>query len=233
VTADVRGRIIVITGAGSGIGEALAGRFRQDGALVAGCDLPHALEAAGVACDLAVAADVTNSEEMNAFAAQVVDRFGHIDALIANAGAAKLATIQDGAWDDIELVIRVNLFGVLHAIRAVLPAMRDQGQGRIVALASRNAEICPPGLVGYNASKAALVAATRTLAHELRGSDILVNNLIPGPTKTSMNPRGTLPPDTSYPTANMLVTLPSGGPSGRTFFEEQDYPMFSRFSSQE
>ena len=233
MTADVRGRIIVITGAGSGIGEALAACFRDDGASVAGCDLPHAIEAANVACDLAVAADVTDSEEMSAFAAQVVDRFGRVDALIANAGAARVATIQDGAWSDIELVIRVNLFGVLHSIRAFLPIMRDQRHGRIVALASRNAEICPPGLVGYSASKAALVAATRTLAHELQDSDVLVNNLIPGPTKTAMNPRGALSPDTSYPTAKMLVTLPSGGPSGRTFFEEQDYPMFSRFSSRE
>jgi len=137
VAEDLHGRIVVITGAGSGIGEALAGRFRSDGAHVAGCDLPHAIESVSTACDLAVAADVTNAEEMNAFAAQVIERFGRVDALIANAGVARAATIQDGAWDDIESVVRVNLFGVLHSIRAFLPIMREQGQGRIVALASR------------------------------------------------------------------------------------------------
>ena len=92
-------------------------------------------------------------------------------------------------------------------------------------------EICPPDLVGYNVSKAGVVALTRTLARELKGVDILVNNLIPGPTRTEMNPLGNLEPDTSYPTALTLMTLPPDGPSGRTFFEEQDYPIWSRFST--
>ncbi|MBI5284879.1 MAG: SDR family oxidoreductase [Chloroflexi bacterium] len=230
---SVVGRVVLITGAGSGIGEALARRFRADGALVAGCDLPRRLGVASTACDLAMAANVTVPAEIGAFAARAEQRFGRIDALIANAGTGRISAIEDGAWNDIELVIRVNLFGVLHSIRAVLPAMRRQSYGRLVAVVSRHAEICPPQLAPYSASKAAVITATRTLANELRGSDILVNNLIPGPTKTALNPRGLLAPDASYATAKMLALLPTGGPSGRTFFEERDYPVFSRFSSGE
>lgn len=213
--------VVLVTGAGSGIGEAVARRFREDGWTVAGCDL----EAPGD-CDLPFACDVTDAAELQ----RIVEQIGRIDALIANAGLGRRARIEDAEWQDIERVVEVNLFGVIHSARAVLPAMRAQGYGRIVNVCSRNAEICPPGLVGYNVSKAGVAAFTRTLSRELEDVDILVNNLIPGPTATAMNPRGTRPPEQCYPTVKMLATLPAGGPSGRTFFDEQEYPLFGRFS---
>jgi NAD(P)-dependent dehydrogenase (short-subunit alcohol dehydrogenase family) len=120
---------------------------------------------------------------------------------------------------------------VLHTFRAALPHMRAAGRGNLVALVSRNAELCPAGLIGYNASKAAVIASVRTLSRELDGSGIVVNGLVPGPTLTEMNPAGTRPADSCFPTARMLCTLPSDGPTGRTFFDEADYPVFSRFST--
>jgi NAD(P)-dependent dehydrogenase (short-subunit alcohol dehydrogenase family) len=230
VVSDVEGRVVLVTGAATGIGRALSSRFRADGALVVGVDLPARVEEIGDAADLALGADVTDAASVNAAVDHAVDRFGRLDALVANAGLGRRASIEEAAWDDIEAVVEVNLFGVLHCMRAVLPVMRAAGRGRIVSLVSRNAEICPPNLVGYNVSKAGVVALTRTLSRELRGVDILANNLVPGPTRTEMNPAGDLEPGASYPTARMLVTLPAGGPSGRTFFEERDYPMWERFS---
>ena len=224
--------VIAITGTGSGIGRALAGQFRRDGFVVAGCDLPEHVRADDDACDFSMGCDVSSAEETQAFVDSVIERFGRLDGFIANAGLGRRATIADGDWADIEQVVRVNLFGVLHSFRAALKPMTEAGYGRLVAVASRNAELCPGGLVGYNASKAGVVATVRTLYRELKetGSDILVNNLIPGPSATGMNPTGERDPGSCYPTARMLVTLPEGGPSGRTFFDEQEYPMWSRFS---
>jgi NAD(P)-dependent dehydrogenase (short-subunit alcohol dehydrogenase family) len=229
VSDDLAGSVVLITGAGAGIGQALAERFRSDGAVVAGCDLHEQMDGCTAVCDLARPCDVTDAAEVERFVAEVVDAYGRIDALIANAGIGRRGRIDEVPWEDVEGVVRVNLFGVLHSIRAVLPVMKEQGRGRIVSLVSRNAELCPGGLIGYNASKAAVIATTRTLAHELDGTDVLANNLIPGPALTSLNPAGTRDPDSCYPTARMLVTLPAGGPSGKTFFDEREYPMFELF----
>jgi NAD(P)-dependent dehydrogenase (short-subunit alcohol dehydrogenase family) len=223
---------ILITGAGSGIGHGLAGRFRADGANVVGCDLEPQLAGCDEVCDLSMAADVRDPAQLAAVVATATEKFGAVDGLIANAGLGRRATIAGAEWADLADVIDVNLLGVMHSVRAVLPQMLERGTGRIAVVVSRNAEFCPPKLGAYNVSKAGVIALTRTLAHELRKTDVLVNNLIPGPTLTTMNPNGTLETDACYPTARMLMTLPAGGPSGRTFYEEADYPMWSRFSSE-
>jgi len=228
---DVAGRVVLITGAATGIGHALAAGFRRDGALVAGCDVAHRVEQAAEVCDLAEACDVRAPAQVQAFVQAAVDKFGRADVVVANAGIGRFASVLDADWADIHDVVDVNLFGVLHTLRAALPVMRAQGSGRAIVLVSRNAELCPPDLSGYSMSKAAAVVLTRTLARELDGEDVLVNNLIPGPTLTEMNPRGTQDPAAVYPTAKMLATLPPGGPTGRTFWDGEEYPFWSRFST--
>jgi NAD(P)-dependent dehydrogenase (short-subunit alcohol dehydrogenase family) len=104
--------------------------------------------------------------------------------------------------------------------------MRAQGSGRIINMISRHAEFAPAGLAGYSSSKAALWALTRTASQEVKGSGILVNALIPGPTKTNMNPAGTQEPEAVYPTARMLATLPDDGPSGKCFWDMEEYRMY-------
>lgn len=224
--ANVSGLVVAITGAASGIGAGLAARFAAEGALVSGCDT----SAASVRTAHSAAVDVTNPAAVESWFADVVARYGRLDAVVANAGIARRVSLEDAEWPDIEDVMRVNVYGVLHTFRAAIPHLRAQGGGRLVALVSRNAELCPAGLIGYNMSKAAVIAAVRTLARELKGSGIVVNGLIPGPSRSGMNPEGTREPDSCYPTARMLCTMAGDGPSGRSFFDGTDYPFYSRFS---
>lgn len=219
----ITGRVVIVTGAGQGIGAALCRRLRQDGARVVGCDLPQFTSTIEDIADLAVACDVTEAAQVEAMVATTVARFGRVDGLVANAGIVRIGSVEEAPWKDIEDVVRVNLYGVLHCFRAVLPVMRRQKFGRLIATTSRNAQLCKIGKVGYNASKAAVVSVTGTLARELGGTDILVNNLVPGPTATQMHtgPDGRAP-DTSYPTVRMLLTLPTGGPSGQTFLDQKE-----------
>ncbi|WP_347310991.1 SDR family NAD(P)-dependent oxidoreductase [Defluviimonas sp. SAOS-178_SWC] len=219
----VRGKVVVITGAGAGIGAALARCFAADGAHVAGCDLPHALSAAKDNCHLAASCDVTKPDELATFVEAVMAKFGRIDGLVANAGIAVDGRFDAIAWEDIEKVFRVNIFGVLHAIRAVAPIMRAQKYGRIAVAASRNAQTCKIGRIGYNASKAAVVSAVGTIARELEGSGVLINSYIPGLTITAMRPLPDgQPPEACYPTVRRLVSLSADGPNGRTFFREDE-----------
>jgi NAD(P)-dependent dehydrogenase (short-subunit alcohol dehydrogenase family) len=140
-------------------------------------------------------------------------------------------------WQQIETVLRVNLDGVLHGLRAALPVMREQGRGRLVVTASRNAELCQRGMLAYNASKAAVIVAVRTLAKELRDVDICVNNLIPGVSATGIwgsdeaTPAIARDPALAYPTARYLATLSAGGPNGETWFDMQRWPMWKEFDT--
>ena len=228
---EVRGLVVAVTGAGSGIGRAMAAGFRADGASVVGCDLPANLEAAAEVCDLAMAADVTRPADVEAWADAALERFGRIDAAVANAGISRRGSIEEIDPADLEAIYRVNVFGVLHTFRAVLPAMRGQGRGRLVAVSSRTAEFCPAEGGAYSSSKAAVLALVRTLAHELAGTDILANCLFPGICRTAMNPDNGRDPALAYPTARRLATLATGGPSGRTFADEADYPIYSEFAA--
>lgn len=234
--AAVDGKVIVVTGAASGIGRALAEGFRRDGAFVVGADRPHHREAAAEVCDLAVGIDVRSAEDNQRLVAEAVAAGGRLDAFVANAGVSSFGRVEDQEWAHIERVIQINVDGVLHAMRAAVPVMRRQGTGRFVVTASRNGEQCPPKLMAYNMSKAAVIAAVRTLAHELEGTDILVNNLIPGVSATGIwgsadAPAGSRDPAEAYPTARALATLPVGGPAGRTFFDGVEWPMYDGFSA--
>jgi NAD(P)-dependent dehydrogenase (short-subunit alcohol dehydrogenase family) len=216
---------VLVTGAANGIGRALAAGFLADGAQVLAVDRDESgldsLAAAGAriaVCDVADAADLE----------RVVAAAASVDVLVNNAGIAVEQTIEAHGEGDFERVIAVNLVAPFHALRLVLPGMRRQGFGRVINVISRNAEYNPSGLSSYSASKAALWSLTRTAANETRDVDILVNALIPGPTKTGMNPNGTQEPEAVYPTARALATLPAGGPSGRCYWNLEEYRIFQR-----
>ncbi len=227
--SGLSGKVVVVTGAASGIGRAVATAFAAEGAHVVGADLDARglaeLEAAGVT---AAPTDVRDAAAVRAVAAGAVDRYGRIDALFNNAGVGWRRRIEEMAEGDFEQMIAVHLFGAYHGLRAVLPVMRAQGYGRIVNTLSRGAEARAPTWAAYASAKAGMLALTRVAAAECEGADILVNGMIPGPTRSGMMSGPNLQePDAVVPSARWLATLPPGGPSGKVFWNMKEYRLFA------
>jgi NAD(P)-dependent dehydrogenase (short-subunit alcohol dehydrogenase family) len=219
---------VCITGAASGIGHAISIGFLEDGAKVVAVDINDEglkkLEEKGAITKIV---DVTDFTQIKSMVKTALNETGRLDALFNNAGTSRGGNIHNFKDDEYEYVIRVNLFGPVYGIRAAIPVMRDQNFGRIINLVSRNAEAGNNGLSAYNSSKAALWSVTRSAAVENLDYDILVNGMIPGPTKTKMNPRGQ-DPSVVYPSARWMATLPSGGPTGKVFWNQKEYEMFNK-----
>jgi NAD(P)-dependent dehydrogenase (short-subunit alcohol dehydrogenase family) len=219
---------VCITGAASGIGQAISLGFLEDGAKVVAVDINREglepLEEKGAITKII---DVTNFTQVNSMVKTAVDETGRLDILFNNAGIARVRNIHEFEDDEYEKVIRVNLFGPVHGIRAAIPVMRAQNFGRIINVVSRAAEVGNNSMSPYNSSKAALWSVTRSAAVENMDYDILINGMIPGVTKTSMNPFGQ-DPSLVYPPARWMATLPKGGPTGKVFWNQKEYVMFSK-----
>ena len=186
---DLSDQVVIVTGAGRGIGRVLAERFRAEGAVVAALDvhaesldwLPGSDKTAAYACD------VRDSARIGAVVAEVLERFGRIDVLVNNAGVlveGLVENLDDDVWD---FCFDVNVGGTFRMCRAVIPSMKEQGSGRIINAASFAAIVPSVGTAPYAASKAAVVQFTRTLAGELGPWNITVNAYAPGMIPTSMN----------------------------------------------
>ena len=225
---NLKGMTVCITGAASGIGHAISLGFLEDGAKVLSVDINSEgldrLEEKGVITKIV---DVSNYSEVQSMVKTAVDETGRLDVLFNNAGISILRSIHNFKDDEYENVIRVNLFGPVYGMRAAIPVMREQNFGRIINLVSRNAEAGNNSISAYNSSKAALWSVTRSAAVENLDYDILVNGMIPGPTKTKLNPRGQ-DPSVVYPSARWMATLPSGGPTGKVFWNQKEYDMFNK-----
>jgi len=168
---------VVVTGAASGLGAVYCRELAAAGYTVVGADLAPVDDV-----DLAVEVDVTDRASTEELARQVVERFGRIDALVNNAAVYSTIVkkpfeeITDEEWDR---VLAVNVKGAWLCARAVAPAMRRQGRGKIVNVSSTTVPTAPPGFAHYVASKAAIVGLTRALARELGTDGICVNTLTP------------------------------------------------------
>jgi 3-oxoacyl-[acyl-carrier protein] reductase len=192
----LQGLVAVITGAGSGIGRASALAFAEEGACVLAADLNPAsadetaeqVRTAGGNADT-VQVDVTNREQVEAMVQRAVDRFGRIDVLFNNAGLPQAFTPFEESTDALfDRIMDVNVRGVFYGCRAAIPRMKAQGGGVILNTAS-TAGIRPrPGLAVYNASKAAVITLTKTLAVELAPHRIRVVSICPVATDTPMLP---------------------------------------------
>ncbi|MFW9877514.1 MAG: SDR family NAD(P)-dependent oxidoreductase [Candidatus Thorarchaeota archaeon] len=219
---------VCITGAASGIGNAISLGFLEDKAKVVAVDIYNKglepLEEKGAITKII---DVTDFTQVKSMVKTAADETGRLDVLFNNAGIAGVKNIHEFEDDEYEKVIRVNLFGPVYGIRAAIPIMRSQNFGRIINLVSRAAEAGDNSMSSYNSSKAALWSITRSAAVENIDYDILINGMIPGPTKTRMNPRGQ-DPSHVYPSARWMATLPSGGPTGKVFWNQKEYVMFSK-----
>jgi short-subunit dehydrogenase len=188
-------RVILITGASSGIGYATALAFARQGDHVGAlarraeklADLEHeiaVLPAPHGEC-LTLSADVSDRIMTEKAVAQVIERFGQLDVLIANAGIGQRGKLVDAEWDDLETLLRTNIDGVLHSIRAAVPAMGRGGQ--VVIVSSIAGATVTPYTAAYGASKAFVSSLARSLALELEADGIAVTNLVLGPVETEFN----------------------------------------------
>ena len=178
------GKVCVITGAGSGIGQASARLFAREGArvVVADVDIDAASATAGEIGAAAVAepVDVTDQEQTEALARRVVERFGRIDVLFNNAGIAGVGDIVETEPDVFDRVMRVNVRGVYLMARAVVPYMIAQRSGSIINMSSCIADIGLARRVSYAASKGAVLSMTKSMQVDLARYGVRVNALMPG-----------------------------------------------------
>ena len=231
----LKDKTILITGAASGLGKAWSEKFSEEGARVFACDINEEglTELKDLGIDTQVI-DVSSASHVQSFVESAITDTGKIDVLFNNAGMGfgyKLDSFPDGAF---EHHVSVHLFGTVYGMRYALPMMQRQGYGRIINTISRNAETNVEGTSAYSAAKAAIWSATRVAAKENIDHNILINMIIPGPTNTNIwgkdMPHLQSPEDT-YPTARLLACLEEGGPTGKVYWNEKEYPMFNQENS--
>ena len=191
--SDFTGRYAVVTGAGKGIGRAIAERLLRDNVKgIAVLDWDEALiRATAAELDpagervLPIGCDVSSEESVHAAFEQIFAKFGVVDILINNAGITRDAIFHKMTPTQMHAVMDVNFYGTYHCIKEVTPSMRERCYGRIVNISSTSA-MGNAGQANYSASKAAIEGLTRTLAKELARKSITVNAIAPAYIETDM-----------------------------------------------
>jgi 3-oxoacyl-[acyl-carrier protein] reductase len=188
---DLNGRKAVVTGGAQGIGRAIAERLVASGAEVTLWDRDRALAETAAAeiggATAFVQVDMTDWDAVRSAAARTAAEMGRIDIMVNNAGIAGInTTLADYPVDEWRRVIDLNLTGVFHGCKAVVPGMVATGYGRIVNIASIAGKEGNPNASAYSASKAGVIALTKSLGKELAGHDIAVNCVTPAAAKTAI-----------------------------------------------
>ncbi len=189
---DLNGRTVIVTGGGKGIGKVYAQEFARAGARVVACDIDEAaaksvaeaLTAEGLEA-LGLGTDIASEQATEAMAKAALDRFGAIDVLVNN--ASMMSVLPRRSWleipvDEWDRVMAVNLRGTFLCCRAVFPAMKTRGRGKIVNISSSRFFEGTPNRLHYTTSKAGVVGFTRALAREVGEFGITVNAVAPGMT---------------------------------------------------
>ena len=235
------GKVVVVTGAGRGIGRAIAVGYAAAGAAVC-CVARTESEIARTVGDIrsnggtatSVPADVTNYDSVvHAFDA-AVSEFGGVDIVVINAGGNldRSSDVESGSMEQWTETVQLNLVGSYHTARAAIPHLKQRGGGKIIAIGSGLGRRGRPGMSAYATAKAGLSMLVRVLAQELWHHDISVNELIPGPvltgrvTQAYAQKAGSVfqddsewikTPEDVVPLALFLATQPEKGPTGQTY----------------
>jgi NAD(P)-dependent dehydrogenase (short-subunit alcohol dehydrogenase family) len=194
---ELKGKVAVVTGAASGIGRAMAERFAREGMRLVLADVEErplveardAIASAGAEAT-AVRTDVSKWEDVEALAKRAFDTYGAAHVLCSNAGVGAGGLCWDMPAADWEWVLGVNLWSVIHGIRAFVPRMIAQGEGHVVNTASIAGLVSAPGMGAYCATKHAVVAISECLHHDLtvtgNGANVHVSVLCPAWVKTNI-----------------------------------------------
>jgi 3-oxoacyl-[acyl-carrier protein] reductase len=193
----LKGKVAIVTGAGRGIGRAIAVAYAKAGASVccAARTLAQIQESAQIIEQeggqaLAVQTDVADLDAVEQMVEQTVEAFGGLDILVINAGVHydRGRRVHESVPADWRATLEVNLFGAYYCARAAIPYLRQRGTGKIITIGSGMGHHGAAGGSAYACSKAGLWMFARILAQELAEFKISVNELIPGPVETAMNP---------------------------------------------
>jgi 2-hydroxycyclohexanecarboxyl-CoA dehydrogenase len=184
------GRVAVVTGAGQGIGAAIATELSTAGASVALWDLDgtrakevaERLPGRGVGLEV----DVTSRDAVERGHDATIDALGPVDVLVNNAGIDVIGPFLDSDEADWERIVAVNFLGAARCCHVVVPGMVARGAGRVVNLASDAGRVGSSGEVVYSGTKGAVIAFSKALAREVAASGVTVNCVCPGPTNTAL-----------------------------------------------
>jgi NAD(P)-dependent dehydrogenase (short-subunit alcohol dehydrogenase family) len=218
---DLQGKTALVTGAGSGIGAAIAGLFARRGAAVAAADL-NAAAAQRIAAEIVQAGgratayhcDVSKPESVEALFAAVLAAHARLEILVNNAGIAHVGTIEQTTPEDLDRVYRVNVFGVYLCARAAVPIMLRQGAGVILNMASIASLVGLPDRFAYSMSKGAVLTMTRAIAVDYVKRGIRCNCICPARIHTPFVD-GYLAANYPGREAEMMKTLSEYQPIGR------------------
>jgi 3alpha(or 20beta)-hydroxysteroid dehydrogenase len=194
MSGRLAGKVTLITGGARGQGAAHGRRLADDGAAVLLGDVlddlgeahAEALRAAGHDAHY-LHLDVTDPSQWTAAVQTAEDRFGHLDVLVNNAGVVRVAPVVEESDEGWHATMAVNATGVFYGMRAGIPALRRNGGGSIINIASIYGPVGAPGYVAYTASKGAVLAMTKVAALEHAQHRIRVNAICPGPVRTPMS----------------------------------------------
>jgi NAD(P)-dependent dehydrogenase (short-subunit alcohol dehydrogenase family) len=190
----VEGKACIVTGAGSGIGKAIAQRLAEEGGSVLCTDINDATaiataaeihHAGGIA--VAMAADVSDRTQVDMLIAHCVDLYGKVDVLVNNAGVNIPGVFHEVTDDAIDKTLNVNVKGAMYGCRAAIPHMLRQGSGSIINISSVNGLVSEPFLTVYSASKGAIVMLTKGVALDYAKQGIRCNAICPGWVDTPIN----------------------------------------------
>lgn len=191
--------VVLVTGAASGIGAAVAAEMADRGWRVAGLDL-HPSE-----WDLGLTVDVADPRAVTEAVTRTERELGQVAAAVTAAGHYAVTPVEEITLEQWTTMLRVHLGGLLHVVRAVLPGMKERGAGSVVALTSELALGGGAEEVHYAAAKGAVIGLVRSLAAEVADQGVRVNAVAPGPTDTPL-----LAPDSPWRDPAYLRTLPAG-----------------------